>query len=293
MSESTTSASALLVSKGLVFLSRDSKRGSLVPKESAELLLSFIRTLTHKPHYGKHLTFPPYRFMVRTLVNLAYPGMILNYALRKRVIEAATVEHLQNGARQVVVIGAGFDTLTLRLSRQFPNARFFEIDKPETQSAKRSAVLATSLQAPIEFVPADLSVSKLQDVLTNHPRFDKNAVSIFILEGVSMYLSEATIADLFRQIQQLSAKGSLFAFTFMDDRGRDRLLSRLWQKRHERMEGFAMTPERMSAFVKLFGMEQRSLHLFQEMQKPYVSTKEWELLMRTRGEHVCIAERTA
>ena len=32
------------------------------------------------------------------------------------------------GAKQVVILGAGFDTLALRLSEQFPSVKFIEVD---------------------------------------------------------------------------------------------------------------------------------------------------------------------
>ena len=54
--------------------------------------------------------------------------------LRKRLIEEVVRASLTEGVEQVVIIGAGFDTLALRLCAGFPRTNFIEIDHPATQS---------------------------------------------------------------------------------------------------------------------------------------------------------------
>lgn len=285
--KSRLSPSALLVSKGLVLVSRDRKLHALVPKEAAELSLGFIRGISGNRMFVSCLGFPLYRFLIGRLVRLAYPGLILNYALRKRIIEDAALAHIQNGATQLVVIGAGLDTLAFRLAKQFPKVVCFEIDKEQTQSVKRALLKKSGAEEAFVFIGADLSKTRLQDVLLAHPKFDREAVTVFILEAVTMYLSADTVADLFQQIKNLAAPKSLFAFTFMDSRGKDRLISRWWQKNNEKLT-FSLPPDEIKSFVERFNMKLSSLHLFHEIQKPYVSERECALLQKTRGEHVCI-----
>jgi len=65
------------------------------------------------------------------------PGIRTHYVLRKKIIERETRAAIDEGFRQVVVIGAGFDVLALRLASEFPLVTFVELDHAATQNAKR------------------------------------------------------------------------------------------------------------------------------------------------------------
>jgi O-methyltransferase involved in polyketide biosynthesis len=67
---------------------------------------------------------------------ITVPGILLHYALRKRCIAQLAREALHSGATQVVIIGAGFDALSLELQREFPDAHFWEIDHPQHSVTK-------------------------------------------------------------------------------------------------------------------------------------------------------------
>ena len=73
---------------------------------------------------------------------------------------------LGSDVRQVVVIGAGFDTLSLRLSADMPGYSVIEIDHPATQSVKKEVLEDFSLpQGSVQLVPVDLSHERLADTL--------------------------------------------------------------------------------------------------------------------------------
>src|SRR5690606_20255710 len=57
-------------------------------------------------------------------------GIFAHYLARKRWIEREVRRAMADGIRQVVVVGAGFDTLAWRLHEELPNAKFFEFDHP-------------------------------------------------------------------------------------------------------------------------------------------------------------------
>jgi O-methyltransferase involved in polyketide biosynthesis len=67
-------------------------------------------------------------------------GIFAHYLARKRWIEGMARQALgENGAKQVVVIGAGYDALGWRLCGEDAALRCFELDHPATQRAKRVA----------------------------------------------------------------------------------------------------------------------------------------------------------
>ena len=62
----------------------------------------------------------------------SYPNVVM----RTRYAEDALQAGVSNGVRQYVLIGAGFDSFSLRLPTFAANLQIFEIDSPATQRLK-------------------------------------------------------------------------------------------------------------------------------------------------------------
>ena len=60
------------------------------------------------------------------------PGQFEAFAHRKAFCEKQVREGIAAGATQILVLGAGYDTLGWRLASEFPGVRFHEIDHPAT-----------------------------------------------------------------------------------------------------------------------------------------------------------------
>lgn len=90
-----------------------------VPSRMAELNERMLQASTRSDLHG---TFG--RRWVRWRAGLfqrwAVPGIFLHFVLRKRWIEALAREAIDRGAIQVVILGAGLDTLSLRLAETNP-----------------------------------------------------------------------------------------------------------------------------------------------------------------------------
>ena len=65
-------------------------------------------------------------------------------AARSRISEAALTEAVNNGATQLVVLGAGLDTLAYRTPLA-ERLRIFEVDFPATQARKREMLAAAQI----------------------------------------------------------------------------------------------------------------------------------------------------
>ncbi len=146
----------------------------------------------------------PTRLAIRLMDQLFVPGMVRHYLFRKRLLQQQTERAVANGTTQVIVLGGGFDTLAWRLARRFPTVGFFEIDLPETQAAKL-ALLHDAGAPPgnCTYLPADLSTTDLEVVLSHAPGFDATACTLVIIEGVLMYLPPAAVKALFTTIRTL------------------------------------------------------------------------------------------
>ena len=145
------------------------------------------------------------------------PGILRHYALRKKCLALFAREALQDEIAQIVVLGAGLDPLALTLHREFRTARFWEIDHPATQRLKTKAEADIDTKR-FHFVAVDLGASQIDTAMLENTGFDSAKRTLWIAEGLFMYLPEAVVANLLSFAAGHSASGSRFAFTFMEPR---------------------------------------------------------------------------
>jgi methyltransferase (TIGR00027 family) len=140
-----------------------------------------------------------------------------NVITRSRYSEDALAEAVARGVRQVVMIGAGFDSYALRRPEAAREVQVFEIDHPATQGLKRSGIAACGLGAleGLHFLAADLSRESLGAVLARSS-FSTDAPAFFSWLGVTVYLDRETNLATLRAIAGCAAPGSELVFSYVD-----------------------------------------------------------------------------
>ncbi len=120
----------------------------------------------------------------------------------------------QLSVRQVVILGAGYDTRAARLPRA--GVQFFEVDHPATQAAKREVVSA------LPGYPVDAARYVACDFEREDPieRLVANGLSprdpaLVIWEGVVMYLTDPAIRATATRLATGLDPRSLVAFDFV------------------------------------------------------------------------------
>ena len=93
------------------------------------------------------------------------PGQFEAFAHRKAFCEQTVRDGIAAGAMQVLVLGAGYDTLGWRLAPEFPGVRFFEIDHPATGERKAQGIAGLGRRENLHLIQADLASRSLVDVL--------------------------------------------------------------------------------------------------------------------------------
>jgi methyltransferase (TIGR00027 family) len=142
-----------------------------------------------------------------------YPHMELWTAVRTAFIDARVRRALGPpwSMRQVVLLGAGFDTRAARLAAG--GARFFEVDHPETQAEKlrRAGALEGYPRDEASYVACDF---ERQDFLTElaGAGFRADREALFVWEGVTPYLSEQAVRATLRRLAEGTAPGSVVVF---------------------------------------------------------------------------------
>jgi len=145
------------------------------------------------------------------------PQGIYEYVIaRTKYIDAVFKRTLSEQFNQILIFGAGFDTRALRFQDTMGRTRVFELDVPVTQQAKIRQYQKRHLPVPpnLKFIAMDFDKESLSRKL-NEAEFYKNQRSLFLLEGVLMYLQPKSVDETFRTIKDFAGKGSWVVFDYI------------------------------------------------------------------------------
>ncbi|WP_164016891.1 class I SAM-dependent methyltransferase [Pyxidicoccus trucidator] len=153
-------------------------------------------------------------------------GQLLWFGVRKRWMSEVVEQAIAEGARQVLVVGAGFDPLAVSVARRHPDVTCVEVDAPATAEPKRAGIQGGGLARPNHVVlAADLATTSLEAVL-GAADWRADVRSVVVAEGLLMYLAPAQVSAFFAQVRACTCPGSRLAFSSMDsdEEGQPRLL---------------------------------------------------------------------
>jgi methyltransferase (TIGR00027 family) len=152
-------------------------------------------------------------------------GMAAFVVARTRFIDDFLKAQMGKGIKQVIILGAGFDSRAYRFYELLEGAKIFEVDHPDTQILKMLTVRRTLGPFPknLTYVHADLDREKLE---VNLPKngYDKNLKTLFIWEGVTMYLTLEAVDKTLAFIKSNSGKGSIVIFDYFFESALDKSL---------------------------------------------------------------------
>jgi methyltransferase (TIGR00027 family) len=152
--------------------------------------------------------------LVPRLIDKRWPGVRSSVVARTRFIDDTITASLGEGTEQLVILGAGFDSRAYRLPG-LRDIRVFEVDHPDTQTAKQRALVRVLSVLPkhVRFVAIDFNQRELESVMPAAGY--REAARTFILwEGVTNYLTEAAVDTTLRWCARASP-GSLLLFTYI------------------------------------------------------------------------------
>lgn len=201
--------------------------------------------------------------VIRILRRQMAEGAGLFTLLRKLYVEDAAAAALAGGTRQLVVLGAGYDPLALRLCRAHADLRAFEVDHPATQGVKRRVLEARGAQPPnLALLPVDLAAEAADGALAAAGH-DPRRPTFLVCEGTLMYLAPPEADAAFALAARLAAPGSRLAFTWVDpqvlDAGGDAAsLARVLESTGEPLRS-GRRPEAIGAFLAGHGFRLEAL----------------------------------
>ncbi|GAB2857379.1 class I SAM-dependent methyltransferase [Actinoallomurus bryophytorum] len=133
------------------------------------------------------------------------------FGLRTRVLDDFLLSQVRDGARQVVLLGAGLDTRAYRLDWP-PGCTVFEVDQEDVLAFKDRVLagLRATPKAERVTIGADLRLEWAK-ALTG-AGFDPAAPAAWLAEGLLLYLPRAAERALIEAVDGLSAAGSALAY---------------------------------------------------------------------------------
>lgn len=220
MKDDQASSTAFTVLQGILYVAKTSQHKHLVDDDVVQV---GRQILEHSEEGRKRLKQLNSGFFLKTTKwreRILLPGISLHYVLRKRHVESITRAAIANGKTQVIMLGAGFDTLPWRLHQLHPEVNFIEIDHPATQKEKAKSLEEHNTKGDnLHFLSVDFSHQDLKTRLTEFAGFDSTRPTLFICEGVMMYLDLTAVDVLFDSIRSLTGSGSEFVFSTLEPRG--------------------------------------------------------------------------
>ncbi|HEX8128058.1 MAG TPA: class I SAM-dependent methyltransferase [Pyrinomonadaceae bacterium] len=304
MKADAPSATAYLIATSTLFVAADPHAGRLIPARAVELSASFVKARSCVARWAQEaLARRSARPFVSLLERLTLPGIQLHYALRKLYLEETARAAIASGIRQVVIFGAGYDTLALRLHEAFPDTQFIETDHPATQRRKLHALAGARRDARppaaatnLHFLPLDLTRRRLADTLVNFAGYRAGDPTLFIAEGLLMYLAPAEVDDLFQTMRDCGGARSQVAFTFMEPQrdGRVNFLTRsravdVWLGWRREVFKWGIARGELPAFLSARGFALREIATGETFRRRYLEPEALAHLPLAAGEYVCVA----
>lgn len=211
MKSERSSCTAELVCAGMITISKFEKFRHLFNPETIQL---FPQIIQHSSLLGKlinlSLKIPGFKNILLNFSNLFVSGLFLHFAARKYLINKICKEEVLS-AKAIITIGAGFDPLLIGIQNHHPSLTLIEVDHPATQKVKIAGL--SRVNTNISFIPGDLTIDKLEDILPKDLKAGDKP-TIFIIEGVSMYLTESEVKNLLLACQTSSNNNCTVVLTW-------------------------------------------------------------------------------
>jgi methyltransferase (TIGR00027 family) len=177
---------------------------------------------------------------------------------RTRYIDDAVQAALSQGIRQLVILGAGFDTRPYRLAGM-ERMKVLEVDLPSVQEDKKKKLKKHFGRLPehVTFIPIDFGTQSLEEVLPREA-FDPSKPAVFVWEGVTQYIPEEAVRRTLAFVGK-SVPGSILIFTYVlksiierrsNISGADKMMDYVAKNNYPWI--FGLEPSNVHSFLKPF-----------------------------------------
>lgn len=215
--------------------------------------------------------------IARWYVERIIPGAANSVVARTRYIDDYLKQCIDAGIEQLVILGAGYDSRAYRFDGLKARVRVFEVDHPNTQRVKIQKVkkIFGSLPSHVVYVGLDLDEKKLGEGLLESG-YDKGKKTLFIWEGVTVYIIPEAVDETLAFVAENSGKGSCiifdYAFQSAFDAASESGDAKKWREAYERRgepPKFALKEDAVGDFLSKRGFYQVKSVSLESIKKTY------------------------
>lgn len=212
------------------------------------------------------------------MMQVINPSVRKAIVLRARYMDDYARTCLNEGFEQVVLLGAGYDSRYFRMP-EFHQAQVFELDLQSTQQIKKALTrrMFGRLPGNVTYVATDFSKDSVTDKLLG-AGFARHKRTLFIWEGVTLFLNENIIAETLSRLAELGHNNRI-TFDFVppeltddetDYKG-NRQLIELCNSINEPLT-FSSRPDRMKTIMESAGFGKVQIVSMREANRLYCGT---------------------
>ncbi len=216
-------------------------------------------------------------------------------AIRARFADDLTKEMASAGLQQLVLLGAGFDSMALRIKETLAEVTVFEVDHPATQVVKRKVMARLGAPDNLRFVAVDFEKDDFVEKLKT-AGFDATRRSLIIWMGVSYYLTAQAMARALTQIASLGGGGTRLTFDYFLQEVIDQTTTnpeaRFAARRVAQLSEpwlFGLKPEAVAGYLAAFGFQLIADYDAEALRRKY-RVQRFKPLDYA---HIVVCERTA
>lgn len=150
-------------------------------------------------------------------LNNVFPGAHNSLIARVRYFDDFVKSCVDDGIKQLVILGAGYDTRAYRI-KGMKQVKVFEVDHPQSQKIKIKKIkeIFGSLPDHVSYVSTNIGNDDLKQKLKEH-RYDKSEKTLFVMEGLIYYFSPERVDELLSFIHENSGKDSSVIFDYFPE----------------------------------------------------------------------------
>ena len=238
-----------------------------------------IQMLT--PFWYAVAKFKPIKWLVADVILSVFRPVAQAVVLRSRYTEDQLIEAIEAGVKQYVILGAGYDTFSLRRKDLADKVHVFEVDHPATQEVKRQRILNAngSIPSNLTFVPVNFEVDRLDEEMEK-AGFDSQLPTFYSWLGVTYYLIPEAIRNTLDRIAKKSAPGSRVVFDFKIAK---HMMSAEGRTLCEKMENFVarrgepmltdFTPQSLNEMMARYGYTEVEMMTPEKQKRRYLGER--------------------
>lgn len=141
---------------------------------------------------------PLLRRRVHAVAERLVPGAYYFESARTRHLDDLVRQEVGRGIKQLVLLGAGYDSRAYRMAGELAGVTVFEVDLPAMSRLKRRKLrrlLGGDPPGNVRYVEIDFTTQDLGERLAASA-YDSNSPTLFVWSGVAPYLPEAAVREV-------------------------------------------------------------------------------------------------